>query len=85
MPVWLIILSDQLWIAALVGRYPTNKLIQRRPIAERPKAFIPIHADQYRMRYSPGFPELFPTLRQVAYALLTRSPLAHPDKSGLLV
>ncbi len=28
-PVWLIVLSDQLWIAVLVGRYPTNKLIQR--------------------------------------------------------
>ncbi len=26
-PVWLIILSDQLQIVALVGRYPTNKLI----------------------------------------------------------
>ena len=23
-PVWLIILSDQLWIVALVGLYPTN-------------------------------------------------------------
>ena len=31
-PVWLIILSDQLPITALVGRYPTNKLIGRRPI-----------------------------------------------------
>ena len=31
-PVWLIILSDQLPIIALVGRYPTNKLIGRRPI-----------------------------------------------------
>ncbi len=31
-PVWLIILSDQLWIVALVGLYPTNKLIQRRLI-----------------------------------------------------
>ncbi len=29
-PVWLVVLSDQLWIVALVGRYPTNKLIQRR-------------------------------------------------------
>ncbi len=28
-PVWLIVLSDQLWIVALVGHYPTNKLIQR--------------------------------------------------------
>ncbi len=31
-PVWLIVLSDQLWIVALVGLYPTNKLIQRRLI-----------------------------------------------------
>jgi hypothetical protein len=23
-PVWLVVLSDQLWIAALVGLYPTN-------------------------------------------------------------
>ena len=23
-PVWLVVLSNQLWIAALVGRYPTN-------------------------------------------------------------
>ena len=37
--MWLIILSDQLWIDALVGRYPTNKLIQRGPIPGRPKAF----------------------------------------------
>ncbi len=28
-PVWLIILSDQLPIVALVGLYPTNKLIGR--------------------------------------------------------
>ncbi len=31
-PVWLIILSDQLPVVALVGRYPTNKLMGRRPI-----------------------------------------------------
>src|SRR5437870_13523533 len=31
-PVWLIVLSDQLRIVALVGRYPTNKLMRRRPI-----------------------------------------------------
>ena len=28
-PVWLIILSDQLPLVALVGRYPTNKLMGR--------------------------------------------------------
>ncbi len=31
-PVWLIILSDQLTISALVSRYPTNKLMVRRPL-----------------------------------------------------
>ena len=34
-PVWLIILSDQLRIGALVGRYPTNQLILRGPIPWR--------------------------------------------------
>ena len=33
-PVWLIILSDQLKIVALVGHYPTNKLILRRLIQQ---------------------------------------------------
>ncbi len=36
-PVWLIILSDQLRIVALVSRYLTNKLIRRGPILERIK------------------------------------------------
>ena len=30
--MWLIILSNQLWIVGLVGHYPTNYLIQRGPI-----------------------------------------------------
>ena len=34
-PVWLIILSDQLQIVALVGHYPTNKLIRRGLIQQR--------------------------------------------------
>ena len=34
-PVRLIILSDQLPVVALVGRYPPNKLIGRRPIFKR--------------------------------------------------
>ena len=34
-PVWLIILSDQLLIAALVSRYLTNKLIRRKLIFRR--------------------------------------------------
>ncbi len=34
-PVWLIILSDQLTIVALVGHYPTNKLMVREPLDKR--------------------------------------------------
>ena len=34
-PVWLIILSDQLLIEGLVGHYPTNYLIRRGPILRR--------------------------------------------------
>ncbi len=34
-PVWLIILSDQLMIVDLVGRYPTNYLIIRGQIQRR--------------------------------------------------
>ena len=37
-PVWLIVLSDQLPIGALVSRYLTNKLMGRGPILmRRPK------------------------------------------------
>ena len=34
-PVWLIILSDQLSVLALVCRYHTNKLIDREPLQKR--------------------------------------------------
>ena len=34
-PVWLIVLSDQLPIDALVGRYPANKLMGRGLIRDR--------------------------------------------------
>ncbi len=40
-PVWLIVLSDQLRIVALVGRYPTNKLIRRRLIYQRKAVKVP--------------------------------------------
>jgi hypothetical protein len=40
--VWLIVLSDQLRIGALVSRYLTNKLIRRGPIlGRRPKLPFP--------------------------------------------
>ena len=34
-PMWLAILSDQLPVVALVGHYPTNKLIGRETLPER--------------------------------------------------
>ena len=34
-PVWLIVLSDQLPVEALVSRYLTNKLIGREPLPKR--------------------------------------------------
>ena len=34
-PVWLIVLSDQLRIVALVSRYLTNKLIRRKLLLDR--------------------------------------------------
>ena len=34
-PVWLINLSDQLTVKALVGHYPTNKLMVHKPISKR--------------------------------------------------
>ena len=34
-PMWLAILSDQLPVVALVGRYPANYLIRRTPIFKR--------------------------------------------------
>ena len=41
-PVWLIVLSDQLRIGALVGHYPTNKLIRRELVlGRRPKLPFP--------------------------------------------
>ena len=34
-PVWLVVLSDQLAVVALVSRYLTNKLIGRETLPER--------------------------------------------------
>ena len=60
-PVWLIVLSDQLWIVALVGHYPANKLIHRGPIlGQRPKLPFPtfpagMWGHPALIRVSPGY------------------------------
>ncbi len=53
-PVWLIVLSDQLPVEALVSRYLTNKLIGHEPIHVRNThgiAFFPKPKFRKRMRY----------------------------------
>ena len=39
-PVWLIVLTDQLPVTGLVGRYPPNNLMGRTPLLPRPKTFL---------------------------------------------
>ncbi len=73
--MWLIILSNQLPVIGLVGRYLTNYLISRKPLQERPKALVFGHYPYTLRGISPPFGGLSPTPGQVTYVLLTRSPL----------
>ena len=52
-PVWLVMLSHQLRIVALVGHYPTNKLIRRGLLlGRRPKLpFLPRPRARKAIRY----------------------------------
>ena len=54
-PVWLIILSDQLPIEALVGHYPTNKLIGRR-LLHRRLTPLTLRFHAVLAGVSPGYP-----------------------------
>ena len=77
-PVWLIILSDQLPIIALVSLYLTNKLIGRRPILKhepKPALTTVPNGSAALFGVSSGFPKLSQSLGQVTYVLLTRSPV----------
>ncbi len=79
-PVWLIILSDQLSVLALVGRYPTNKLMDRGPILRReaPKG-PPLFPKNLHLMILYGISHRFQWLShsqgQVTHVLLTRAPL----------
>jgi hypothetical protein len=77
--VWPVALSGRLPVIALVGHYPTNKLIGREPIPDR-KTF---HTQEMPPRVISGisfrFRKLSQSLGQVAHVLLTRSPLIHPE------
>jgi hypothetical protein len=63
-PVWLVVLSDQLPIVALVGRYPTNKLMGRgliaiRQLSRRGHLCRPVQGPAGLCGISPSFDELF--------------------------
>jgi hypothetical protein len=70
--MWLAILSDQLPVVALVGRYPANKLIGREPLRLRllfpPRRMPP----EERMRYYPAVGPAIPHTRA------GRSRVTHP-------
>ncbi len=79
-PVWLIILSDQLPIVGSVGRYPTNYLMGRGLILSRRNcACLPaMMPSQNICGISPPFGGLSLDLRQITHALLTRPPVYSP-------
>ena len=78
-PVWPVTLSGRLPVVALVGHYPTNKLIGRGPIPHR-KSFPP-HTMKRVVLFGirPSFPGLSRSAGQITHVLLTRSPLEYPE------
>jgi hypothetical protein len=80
-PVWPVALSGRLPVVALVGHYPTNKLIGRGPILHR-RSFTPGKMpSQVISGIRPRFQGLSQSAGQIAHVLLTRSPLIHPKAS----
>ena len=85
-PLWLIILSDQLSVVALVVFYTTNKLILRRPLPDR-KSFTlaglsGINPPFGRLSLSPGqVPTCYsPVRRYIArLACIRRTASVHPE------
>ena len=71
-PVWLIVLSDQLTIVVLVGHYPTNKLIVRGLLKERPKPF-PHRAYAVLAAVSSSYPPLQGSFPRVTHPCATLS------------
>ncbi len=79
-PVWGITLSRPLPVIGLVGHYPTNYLMGRRPLPKR-RSFPRRNESPSTWGISHRFQWLFPSLGQVTYVLLTRLPLSPPDES----
>ena len=82
-PVWPVTLSGRLPVEALVGHYPTNKLIGRESILYR-RSFPPVpRKEQVISGISHRFRWLSRSEGQIAHVLLTRSPLVYPPKEAL--
>lgn len=80
--MWLAILSDQLPIVALVGPYPTNQLIGRRPLIERPKALLPFPGPHAVLApVSQRYPPLNDRFLRVTHPFATH----YPTEAGYLV
>ena len=78
--MWLIILSDQLLIVALVSRYLTNKLIRRGTIQEWPKPF-PRRAYAVLAIVSNGYSPLLGRFPRVTHPSATKVTGASPGPS----
>ena len=79
-PVWPVTLSGRLPVVALVGHYPTNKLIGRGHIPHR-KSFPPQPMKAMIIfGIRPSFPGLSQSAGQITHVLLTRSPLEYPER-----
>jgi hypothetical protein len=81
-PVWPVTLSGRLPVKALVGHYPTNKLIGREHIPHQKKSFPPTPCGTRRISgISHPFRQLSQSEGQITHVLLTRSPLEYPQRS----
>ena len=79
-PVWLIILSDQLPIVALVVFYTTNKLIGRRPFPKRASALIR-RSHAVLATLSSSYPSLWGMFLRVTQPSAARVPPKRPYRS----
>ena len=73
-PVWLVVLSDQLQIVGLVSLYPTNYLICHRPLQSREAFRSPaftLRSYAVLIRVSPGYPPRLGTFRCITHPFAT--------------
>jgi len=80
-PLLAVMLSHRLSVIALVSRYLTNKLIERRPILKRQRLLFVLYRT-HNCLYArtignyPTFRLAMPVFRVCTYVLLTRLPLS---------